>query len=170
MAGKVAIFGVVLAALVLSGCANRSSDVTRLHNLRSPHDGPDEFAILPVKPLSMPSDLKALPQPEPGARNLVDPNPMEDAVAALGGRPGAGGGDPALVAAATRGGIAPDIRETLAEEDLRLRQRRGARVLERLFRTPVYARVYRGQSLDRAEELERFRAAGARTSALPEDR
>jgi hypothetical protein len=41
-------------------------------NLRSPHDGPDEFAILPTKPLEMPG-FQVLPEPQPGARNLVDP-------------------------------------------------------------------------------------------------
>lgn len=168
MAVKGVAICVVLAALVLSGCANRNSDVTRLHNLRSPHDGPDEFAILPVKPLEMPGDMKALPEPTPGVRSLSDQNPMEDAVAALGGKPGAGVGDAALVAAATRRGVAPDIREALAQEDLRLRQRRGARPLERLFKTPVYARVYQRQTLKRRDTLEQYRAAGAATPAIPE--
>lgn len=168
MAAKGLVIGVITAALLLSACGNRNSDVTRLHNLRSPHDGPDEFAILPVKPLQMPGDLKALPEPEPGVRNLTDQNAMEDAVAALGGTPGAGVSDPALVAAATRTGVAPNIRETLASEDLRLRQRRGARPLERLFRTPVYSRVYRSQTIKRLTILDLFRGQGARTPAVPE--
>lgn len=165
--GRVMV-GAVMVALLLSACGNRNSDVTRLHNLRSPHDGPDEFAILPVKPLQMPSDITALPEPTPGSGNLTDQAPLEDAVAALGGRPGAGVGDAALVAAATRTGVAPEIRESLAQEDLRLRQRRGARVLERWFRTPVYARVYQRQSLPVGATLDQYRATGARTPAAPE--
>lgn len=168
MAGKGVVIGGLLVALMLAGCGNRTSDVTRLHNLKSPHDGPDEFAIMPVKPLSMPEDLAALPSPTPGTKNLADQTPLDDAVAALGGRPGAGVSDAALVAATTRGGVAPTIREDLAAEDLRLRQRRGALPLERLFRTPVYGRVYRRQALTPRQELEEFRDRGARTPAVPE--
>lgn len=165
---KGVVIGVLLLTLALSACGNRNSDVTRLHNLRSPHNGPDEFAILPVKPLQMPTDMKALPEPTPGERSLTDQNPMEDAVSALGGKPGAGVSDPALLAAATRTGVQPEIRETLAREDLRLRQRRGARPLERLFRTPVYGRVYARQSVQPFSILDLFRPRGVRTPAVPE--
>ncbi len=36
--------------------------------------GPDEFAILPTKPLEMPADVAALPPPTPGAANRADPS------------------------------------------------------------------------------------------------
>ena len=46
-------------------------------------DGPEEFAIVPSKPLELPPDLAALPAPTPGGSNITDQNPDADAVAAL---------------------------------------------------------------------------------------
>lgn len=163
--------GAVLVALglvlVLSACGSRTN-TEPLMNLRSPHDGPDEFAILPTKPLEMPKDFKVLPEPAPGAANLVDQAPLDDAVIALGGRPGAGGGDGALVAAAGRAGISPTIREELAAEDAAFRGRNGPRLLERLFGTSTYHRVYGREALKSDPELERWRKADRRTpSATP---
>lgn len=166
-AGKGAALGALGLVLVLSACGSRD-EPQRLMNLRSPHDGPDEFAILPTKPLQMPKDFKELPPPEPGARNLVDPAPLDDAVIALGGRPGAGGTDAALVAAAGRGGVAGNIREQLAAEDEAFRSRNSPRLLERIFGTSTYHRVYGNSALRADPELERWRRANARTpSATP---
>ena len=56
---------------------------------------PDEFGILPTKPLEMPDSLADLPQPQPGGTNRVDPQPRADVARALGGNPAravAGGG------------------------------------------------------------------------------
>ncbi len=50
------------AVLVLSACS-RSDDVPKLMNIRSTTQGPDEFAILPPKPLEMHEDIAALPEP-----------------------------------------------------------------------------------------------------------
>lgn len=137
-------------------------------------DGPDEFAILPNKPIEIPEDLAALPTPEPGAGNRVDPKPKEDAVAALGGNParvrdsgGAPRGDGGLVTAASRFGVAPGIREDLAADDLEFRRANDGLLLERLFNVTVYYKAYRVQSLDKYAELERFRRAGVRTVAAP---
>jgi len=165
-AGKGAALGALGLVLLLAACGDREDQ--RLMNLRSPHDGPDEFAILPTKPLEMPKDFKALPEPQPGARNLVDPAPLDDAVIALGGRPGAGGGDAALVAAAGRNGVAGNIREQLAAEDEAFRGRNGPLLLERLFGSSAYNRVYSRSALQADPELERWRRANARTpSATP---
>jgi hypothetical protein len=38
-------------------------------------EGPDEFAVLPTAPLEMPENMASLPEPTPGARNRVDPDP-----------------------------------------------------------------------------------------------
>lgn len=73
------------AMLTLAGCG--SGDEPRLMNVRSTTQGPDEFGILPPKPLQMPTDLAALPPPTPGGANLTDPTPFSDAIVALGGRP-----------------------------------------------------------------------------------
>lgn len=163
-AGKGGALGALGLVLVLSACGDNSRE---LMNLRSPHDGPDEFAILPTKPLEMPKDFASLPTPQPGARNLVDPAPLDDAVIALGGRPGAGGGDAALVAAAGRHGVSGNIREQLAAEDEAFRSRNSPRLLERLFGSSSYHRAYSRETLPGDPELERWRAANARTPSAP---
>ena len=63
---------------------------------------PDEFMVLPTRPLEMPANLAALPPPTPGQPNRVDYQPMPEAIAGLSGRPGAPGNadGAALVAAA----------------------------------------------------------------------
>lgn len=160
---------VLLVALV-AGCSGNRGE-PELLNLRS--DGsPDEFGILPTGPLVEPPTYAALPAPAPGGRNLLDPQPEAEAVAALGGRPGVAasrGGDAALLAATGRFGVTPGIRQQLAEEDLAFRQSNRGRPLERLFNTTVYFRAYRSQSLDQYRELDRFRAAGIPTPAPPPD-
>ena len=164
-AGKGAVLCALAAGLLVSACGD--GDGQRLMNLRSPHDGPDEFAILPTKPLEMPKDFAELPPPEPGARNRVDPAPLDDAVIALGGRPGVGGSDAALTSAAGRHGVSGGIREQLAAEDAEIRRRNGPRLLERLFGSSTYHRVYSRQSVESDAELARWRAAGARTPSAP---
>lgn len=159
----------VLALVVMAGC----SGDPQLMNIRTGQHTPDEFAILPTKPLQMPPDLAALPLPEPGAPNITDPTPMADAVASLGGNPsrlsaqGIGAADGGLVNYASRNGRQSNIRVQLAAEDEAFRRRHMRRPLERLFGTNVYYRAYRGMSLDQYSELERWRRAGARTPSAP---
>lgn len=164
------IMALALAGLILAGCGG-GDGVPELMNLRSSTNGPDEFAVLPSKPLELPEDLTALPEPTPGGANLTDPNPQADAIVALGGSLRAAGGVPAgdagLVSYAARGGVTADIRSTLAVEDLEFRRRNDARPLERLFDLNVYFRAYEKQSLDQHAELARWRRAGARTPSAP---
>lgn len=159
------------ALLVLAACG--SSDEPNLLNISQPRaEGPDEFAILPAKPLDMPQDMAALPEPTPGGTNLTDPTPFADAALALGGNPEAltrRSGDGALVAYAGRYGVDPDIRAELAAADLEFRRRNDGRLLERLFNVNVYFQAYEPFALDRYAELERLRRAGIRTSAAPPD-
>lgn len=157
-----ALIGASLIALV--AC---SSGTPQLMNLRNTEDGPDEFAVLPTEPLQIPENLAALPEPTPGARNRVDPDPEGDAIAALGGNAGGGSSAGDLIGYATRFGVAADIRPVLAAEDEEFRRRNDGRVMERLFNTNVYFRAYREQSLDRYAELERLRRMGVRTPAAP---
>lgn len=154
------------AAMALSACGN--GDV-RLRSDRRAGAGPDEFAIVPPRPLQMPPDLTALPEPDPGGTNRTDPTPIADAVTALGGRPGAGGGDAALAAAGTRLGVSPTIRADLRAEDDEIRRRNRPRLLERIFGTDVYDRAYERQAVPQYSELERARAAGRRTPSAPPD-
>ncbi len=158
-----------LAMLATAGCGANNGSGTGLMNLRS-KEGPDEFAIVPPKPLAMPESLVELPEPTPGGTNRTDPTPEADAIVALGGRPQAAGGIPAadsvLYARAARFGIDPDIRARLASEDLQWRRDHKGRVLERLFRVNVYYRAYRNQSLDQHAALEYWRTRGVRTPVL----
>lgn len=159
----------ILALFALAACGG--SDVPNLLNTgNTPTEGPDEFAIVPSKPLALPDSFANLPSPTPGAGNRADPTPQADAVAALGGRPGASvgtAGDGALVRHAGRFGTTSAIRATLAAEDLDFRRDNDARFLERLFNTNVYFRAYESQTLDSYAELERMRRAGIRTPSAP---
>ena len=155
----------------LAGCS--STDEPRLMNIGTDVRGPDEFAIVPTRPLEMPASLAELPQPTPGGLNRADPVPRADAVAALGGNPAllgtaaAPAADQALVSRATRFGTEAAIRDRLAAEDLEFRRRNQGRLLERLFNVNVYQRAYRPMALDRYAELERWRRAGVRTPGAP---
>ncbi len=164
-----AIFLGLTATALLSACG--SGKEPNLMNLRSDTKGPDEFGVLPTKPLELPKDLAVLPEPTPGGANLVDPNPMGDAIAALGGKaPRADApsrGDGGIITYASRNGVTADIRTVLADEDLDYRKRNNGRLLERLFKVTVYFKAYRKQSLDQDAELARWRAKGLATPSAP---
>ncbi len=160
---------IAIAAMVtLAACAGDRDP--QLMNLRT-GQGPDEFAIVPPKPLELPENLAELPEPSPGGFNRTDQNPEADAVIALGGKAGAAGGipsgDSALYAHAARFGVEGGIRGTLASEDLDWRRDNNGRILERLFNVNVYYKAYRKQRLDQQAELARWRALGVRTSSAP---
>jgi Protein of unknown function (DUF3035) len=155
------------AALVALASCGGSKREPNLMNLRSATNGPDEFAILPPKGLELPPDLAALPEPTPGGGNLTDQNPRADAIVALGGTPGSGVGDAALVAYASRHGTQAGIRQALAAEDLRWRQTHNGRLLERVFGVNTYFRAYERYWLDVWAELARWRAAGVATPSAP---
>lgn len=158
-----------MTMLLLAAC---STD-PRLMNTSSGQDGPDEFGIVPSKPLQMPEDLNVLPTPTPGGSNVTDATPMGDAVAALGGNPerlavkGIGASDGGLVNYASRFGRDPAIRVLTAKEDLEWRSGNGRRVLEVLARTNVYYRAYEPMTLDSWAELERWRPTGVQLPAAP---
>ena len=160
------------AMLALAACGNRDK-APELMNLRA-GNGPDEFAILPPKPLEMPESLTELPEPTPGGENRTDHKPFDEAIVALGGNPQKAGGipsgDSALYAHASRFGLQAGIRETLAAEDLEWRRDNNGRVLERLFNVNVYYKAYRKQSLDQHAELQRWRKAGVKTPSAPPEK
>ena len=93
-------------------------------------------------------------------------------MAALGGRPdrldspNIQGGEGALLAAATRNGTAPGIREKLKQEDAEFRRRNGPKLLERIFRTNTYLRDYEDQTLQARREAERLRRRGIKTPTV----
>ena len=168
LAGKGVLALAVAAMLTLAACGGGEP---RLMNLKATGDGPDEFAILPSKPLQMPDNLWALPEPTLGGSNLTDPTPEADAIAALGGRlrdgQGVPAGDSALLNHASRYGRSASIRPDLAAADLEFRRDNKGRVLERLFNVNSYFRAYRYQSLDQQAELRKWRRRGVRTVSAP---
>jgi hypothetical protein len=167
------IGGALLATVALASCGN-SDKIPQLMHIRSQSRSPDEFTILPSKPLTMPDDLAQLPAPTPGGSNITDPTPEADAVAALGGNPDAVtpaakivAGNGGLVSYAARFGTAAGIRQTLAAEDLEYRRKNDGRLLERIFNINVYYKAYAPMSLDQYLELQRWRNAGAATPGVP---
>lgn len=156
-----------LAMLALSACGNQGPpDLMNISTSRK--GGPDEFSIVPPKPLELPESLSVLPEPTPGGTNRTDPRPRDEAILALGGRPDSGaGGNAALLSAAGRYGTDPGIRAELAAADLEFRSENRGRPLERLFNINVYYSAYADQSLDQHAELRRWRTVGARTPSAP---
>lgn len=164
---------VVIALLTLSACSK--GDAPSLMNLRSDGAGPDEFLILPTKPLEAPEDFTALPQPTPGGANRTDATPIADAVNALGGdgaraeSSGLRSTEQAIVSAASRYGVMANIRAVLASDDLEWRRANNSRLLERMFNVSTYFRAYEAMSLDQYLELARLRGLGVWTPAAPPD-
>ena len=160
---------VVTAAIAVSGCSNKG-----LKDIRPQGPGPDEFGILPVKPLTNPNDYSFLPAPTPGGANLTDPTPKADAVVALGGSaaaldPGKGipSQDQALVVASSRYGVPANTRQVVAQEDEEFRKRQGRFTRIRLFPVDRYEQVYRKESLDPYKQAEALRRQGFATPAAP---
>lgn len=164
--------GVALASLIallsVAGCGGSSNP--QLLNLSAANDGPDEFSILPTKPLQTPENYTQLPVPTPGRGNITDPTPAGDAIVALGGNPSGGqAGSAAMLNYTRRFGVESNIRQTLAREDLEFRRKNDGRLLERAFNVNVYFKAYSKMSLDKYQELERWRAAGRDTPSVPEN-
>lgn len=158
-----------LVAVALSACAPRDKE-PNLMNIRQTSQGPDEFSIVPPKPLQEPPSFSDLPEPTPGGANRTDPTPNADAVAALGGNPGAlsgGSVEGGIASYAGRYGTDAGIRSELAAADLEWRRTHDGRLLERLFSVNVYFKAYEAMALDQYAELQRWRRKGLRTPAAP---
>jgi DUF3035 family protein len=159
----------LIGCVALTACGQKG-----LRDLRPSGTGPDEFRILPSKPLTAPQDYAVLPAPTPGGKNLVDPTPEADAVAALGGRPealdpsqGAPSSESALITAASRYGVEPGVRTTLAQQDAKFRKRQSRSTRFRLFPVDRYEQAYRKDALDPFQQNSRFRNAGVATPTAP---
>ncbi len=168
---KLAQVALMLGVAGLAACSQGERDI-RLHRLQTNSGQPEEFAILPSKPLQTPPNFAELPAPVPGGANLTDQTPRADAVAALGGDParlsqtGTPASDAALLGAASRFGRDPQIRTQLAAEDLAFRKRKSLFSFK-LVPEDEYYDAYRGQWLDSYAVLDAFRRAGARTPSAP---
>lgn len=164
--GKIGLF--LALALGLSACTSGKSGML---NLRTSKVGPDEFSVLPTKPLQTPTNLASLPAPTPGGGNITDPTPNADAVAALGGNPaaltrsGAPASETSLVNYTLRYGVQPGIREELAAADADLLD--GFYPTFGNFGNLWYYRLYKSEALDQYQELARLRALGVKTPSAP---
>lgn len=157
----------VLAIVSLTACANDG-----LRQLRSTGNGPDDFIVNPTKPLEEPTNFAELPTPTPGQGNLVDPTPLQDGVAVLGGRLGNPNGavpgvDGALVQHAGRFGVNSAIRGTLAEEDANFRRRQARFTQIRIVPVDRYNEAYRRSALDAVKAAKAYRKAGIPTPTAP---
>ena len=156
---------VLLAPLALAACgeggvagALRSSGVTST---------PDEFMVLPTRPLEMPESFTALPPPTPGAANRVDYQPHAEAIAGLTGAPGAAGNADGAALVAQAGPHQPGIRQTLAGEDVTWRDTHHGLLIPRLIAKDKDVVTYQPMILDAATEFDRLRAAGVQQPAAP---
>jgi hypothetical protein len=157
----------LMLLLSITACAN-----TGLRDLRGTGDGPDDFIVNPTKPLFEPDNYKTLPAPTPGQSNITDPTPLQDGVAALGGRLGDPSAavpsrDGAVVNHASRFGVNAGIRTTLAAEDADFRKRRGRFTQYRIVPVDRYNQAYKKQALDPARVDRQSRRAGAATPSAP---
>lgn len=155
-----------LALCLLAACSGEQG----LNRFQSGLAGPDEFGVLPTRPLEMP-ETPGLPAPTPGGINRADHTPNAEAIAALGGTPNAAfaGGIPAsdvaLVTAAGRYGIDQAIRATLAQEDASFRNRQVR--LNPFSSRSRYFQAYARFALDAYAELSRFRNLGVAVPSAP---
>lgn len=170
MVARVLSIGLIVT---LAACGSGDDEPNLLNIVQPRAAGPDEFAILPSRPLEMPADTASLPAPTPGGANRADLTPTRDAVVALGGNPAAlsrgSTGDAALLNYTGRYGRDANIRAELAAADLQFRRDNDGRLLERLFNVNIYYQAYEPFELDQYAELERLRRAGVRTSSIPPD-
>ena len=160
-------------ALTLAFAAAGCSDIG-LRHLQPPGAGPDEFSVLPLKPLTEPKDFDFLPAPTPGGGNLTDPTPKADAVVALGGNAASlnantaiPSSDAALVTASSRYGVPANARQAIDAEDAEFRRKQARFTRLRLFNVDRYAQVYRRDSLNPDAQTEAARRAGIETPTAP---
>ncbi|WP_299722296.1 DUF3035 domain-containing protein [uncultured Tateyamaria sp.] len=157
----------LISVLVLAACENKG-----LRQIQPRGEGPDEFIIVPAKPLEEPESFSALPEPTPGGFNRTDQRPLEDSVAALGGQRTSPngpipGGDGALVNHASRFGRDANIRATLAAADAQFRKRQARLTQIRIFPEDSYAQAYRREAIKPGRVAEQFRRAGIPVPTAP---
>lgn len=160
----------LIAVLTLAACENKG-----LRQVQSLGSGPDEFIIVPAKPLETPESFSALPQPTPGGVNRTDQRPLDDAIAQLGGQRGSPtapipGNDAALVNHTSRFGREANIRATLATADAEFRRRQARFTQFRLFTQDTYAIAYRREAISPGAVARQFQRAGIPTPTAPPGR
>jgi hypothetical protein len=160
-------FVITLMMVSLTACAN-----TGLRNVRSTGDGPDDFLVNPTKRLEAPASYSALPAPTPGRGNRVDPTPIAEGAAALGGRRGDPNAavpsrDGAVVQHASRFGVTQNVRSALATEDEAFRKRKARFTQIRLVPIDRYNEAYKRSALDPEKVARQYRRNGIATPSAP---
>lgn len=151
-------------ALTLAACSGDKP----LRNLATSTTDPEEFAIVPAKPLEIPQNFSELPVPDENQVDRTELLPKADAIAALGGRAGAGvAASTELSAHTMRYGLDPAIRSFLAEEDAAFRKRRGRFTQLKIVPVDRYNRVYRSYTLDANAIADYYRRRGITTPSAP---
>ena len=159
-----AAVALLVAGTAVAGCQGRgAAGVLRSAGVAGT---PDEFMVLPTKPLEMPKDLAALPAPMPGAVNRVDYQPHQEAVAGLTGRPALSTASGTALVARTGLGD-PDVRSKLAVDDANWRATHHGLFFERMFTRDPSSVVYKPMVLDAPAELERLRRMGVEVPPPP---
>lgn len=154
---RVATLATLVAALALAGCSGGLAGSLRSAGVAGK---PDEFMVLPTRPLEMPADLASLPAPQPGTPNRVDYQPRQEAIAGLSGRPGVPGNADGAALVVAAGPRDPNVRGALAAEDAEWRRVHRGRLLERwIIRDPSVV-SYAPMVLDVPLAFEQARAAG----------
>jgi hypothetical protein len=161
------ILSIFVTLFLIAAC---SSDDARLRDLYDVGTGPEEFAVLPSKPLIIPGNLRELPVPDETVENLADPTPKRDLIEKLGGSidetKSVPKKDKDLLNYVSRAGVNSNIREELAEEDRKFLRRMGVLTSVKLFRVDRYNQIYRKMTLSAPKELERWRSLGVRTPLM----
>ncbi|HEY9040464.1 MAG TPA: DUF3035 domain-containing protein [Roseovarius sp.] len=163
------IIALTILTLAVAGCGQNG----KLSRIKNTSNGPDEFTVMPTKPLQTPDSYSALPPPTPGAANLTDMNPRAEGIAALGGNPaatvpsGIDRGNAGLINHVSRNGVSPAIRQQLASEDADTRRRHGRVNIFNIGPNDDYTDAYKKQWLDAQAEKQRMQRSGVITPSAP---
>jgi hypothetical protein len=161
-----------VALFALTGCGQIGNPLQALTEKRP---APDEFQVIARQPLQMPAAV-TLPEPRPGARSPLDPDPNHDAVVALMGTDtrtagagygaGTSAGEQALLSAADAAASEPEIRTTLAAE-------RDSRGSNEPYEPPTIWELFGGSSsdkpkdaIDAAAEARRLQSQGVAAAPI----
>ena len=159
---------IFLFAMLLVSCGGNDPN---LLTLRNSGNGPDEFALVTLREIEMPSDFSTLPAPTLGGPNLTDINPQEDVITALGGvlqvTDDNFRNDKFLEEAVSRFGLVDNIKDELSLADRKFRDENKGLLLERLVDMNVYYRAYSSMTLDSIKEMDRLTKLGVKILARP---
>ncbi|KAB7614308.1 DUF3035 domain-containing protein [Amylibacter sp. SFDW26] len=165
------IFMLALGFLV-AACGRGESIFDKNGDFKIRDAGPDEFSIIPTKPLEIPEDTVTLPEPTLGSKNRVDLEPDRDAITALGGNPERldseliASDEQALIAAASRSGVPGNIRDQIDADAKVIAKKRKPRFFQRWIGHDGRLQTYKSESLDPVLETDRLRRQGVRTPSV----